>query len=112
MTDKEVINEIPTGNLSLNNYAWTAFRSRIKKWNTIKILGIARVQEADFIFIEPILADGSLDKIQLFTILFNSEAQTYKAVTDSDQIIPWYIISEPRFMQFIYEKYAPPPSGP
>lgn len=108
MTDKKIENEIPTKNLTLSNYTWTAFHGRIKKWNAIKILGIARVQEADFIFVEPILSDGSFDTIQLFTVLLNPDTQNYKIVTDSDQIVPWYIISEPLFMQFIYDKYSLP----
>jgi hypothetical protein len=106
MTDKKIQNEIPTKNLTLGNYTWAAFHGRIKKWNAIKILGIARVQEADFLFVEPILSDGRFDTIQLFTVLFNSDTQTYKFVTDSDQIVPWYIISEPLFMQFIHDKYG------
>jgi len=86
-------------------YTWEAFYDRVIKWNKIRIIGFAELEDITFLFVEPIISETEKDSIQLFTVLHSVEDNSYKLLTDNDQVIPWHIFRNADIMQFIYETY-------
>ena len=107
MTEKESAGEDGTSTAALTStaYTWEAFHDRVKRWTAIRVLGIARCGDITYVFVEPRISEDKTDTIQLFSVLFLEFDNSYRLITDSDQVVPWYIFRTSIVMQFINEQY-------
>ena len=109
MTEKENWADDSAVSLASMAFPWSVFYERIEPWTTLRVLGIARIRDIYYVFVEPqtikSVTEIEKDTIQLFTVLYNQDDDEYWLVTDTDQGVQWYPFKTSFVMELVYEQY-------